>query len=143
MRIREVMKQNPHRAVVHDTCRSVARKMRDENIGFLPVCDSAGRVIGTITDRDLALRIVAEGMQFDLPVSDVMSREVVACYPDDDLARAEQVMSASHKSRLVVLDDAGRLAGVLSLSDIATHDAANAGATVARVAEREARFHSA
>ena len=143
MRIREVMKQNPHRVVVHDTCRSAARTMRDENIGFLPVCDSAGRVIGTITDRDLALRIVAEGMQFDLPVSDVMSREVVACYPDDDLARAEQVMSASHKSRLVVLDDTGRLAGVLSLSDIATHDAANAGATVARVAERETHFHSA
>jgi CBS domain-containing protein len=140
MRIRDVMKQNPTCIVIHDTCRTAARKMRDENIGFLPVCDGAGRVLGTLTDRDIALRVVAEGNHFDLPVSDVMSREVVACYPDDDLARAEQVMSASHKARLVVLDDAGRLIGVLSLSDVATHDAEHAGATIARVAEREAHF---
>ena len=120
MRIGDLMKHKPEYVVVHDTCRAAARRMRDENIGFLPVCDPDGRVIGTLTDRDLAIRLVAEGMQFDLPVSDVMSREVVACYPDDDLERAEQVMAAARKSRLVVLDGDGRLAGVVILSDIAS-----------------------
>ena len=137
MRIADLMKRRPEHVLVHDTCRSAARRMRDSNIGFLPVCDRDGRVIGTITDRDLAVRLVAEGLQFDLPVGDVMSREVVACYPDDDLERAEQVMAAAQKSRLVVLDGDGRLAGVVSLSDIAEHDVANAGRTIARVTERE------
>ena len=142
MRIGDLMKRRPQYVVVHDTCRMAARRMRDENIGFLPVCDRDGRVIGTLTDRDLAVRLVAEGMQFDLPVSDVMSREVVACYPDDDLERAEQVMAAAQKSRLVVLDGDGRLAGVVSLSDIAEHDVANAGRTIARVTERELHHHA-
>jgi CBS domain-containing protein len=141
MRIHDLMKRRPEYVLVHETCRAAARKMRDENIGFLPVCDREGRVLGTLTDRDLAIRLVAEGLQFDLPVGDVMSREVVACYPDDDLERAEQVMAASRKSRLVVLEGDGRLAGVLSLSDIAEHDVANVGATIARVTERELHHH--
>jgi CBS domain-containing protein len=141
MRIQDLMKRKPEFVFVNDTCRAAARRMRDENIGFLPVCDRDGHVLGTLTDRDLAIRLVAEGMQFDLPVSDVMSREVVACYPDDDLDRAEQVMAAARKSRLVILGDDGRLAGVLSLSDIAEHDVANAGATIARVSEREIHHH--
>jgi CBS domain-containing protein len=142
MLIRDLMKRKPLSILLHETCRMAARKMRDENIGFLPVCDRAGRVVGTITDRDLAIRLVAEGLEFDMPVSDVMSREVVACYPDDDLARAEQVMATAHKSRLVVLETDGGLAGVLSLSDIAEHDVANAGATIARISERETHFHA-
>lgn len=142
MRIADLMKRKPHYVLSHDTCRMAARKMRDENIGFLPVCDVDRHVIGTITDRDLAIRLVAEGMQFDLPVADAMSREVVACYPDDDLARAEQVMGAAHKSRLVVLGADGRLEGVLSLSDIAEHDVEHAGETISRVAGREAHYHA-
>jgi CBS domain-containing protein len=66
-----------------------------------------------------------------------MTRELVACHPGDELARAERLMAASRKSRIVVLDQRSLLVGVVSLSEIAKHDAANAGAVVARVVERE------
>ena len=137
MRVADLMKRKPKYLTPHDTARQAARSMRDENVGFLPVCDWEHRVIGAVTDRDLALRLVAEGLDTNVPVVDVMTHEVVACHPDDDLERAEEVMGASRKSRLVVVDDFGRLAGVLSLSDIAEHDIANAGATIRRVAQRE------
>jgi len=120
MRIGEVMKREPTYVQPHESCRQAARRMRDGGFGFLPVCDDRRRVIGTITDRDIAIRIVAEGRQFDLPVGDVMSCEVVACRPDEDVERARKVMSANRKARLLVLDDRGCLEGVLSSSDLAT-----------------------
>jgi len=57
-------------------------------------------------------------LQFDQPVGDVMGFEVVSCHPEDDLARARNIMRASHKARIVVIDTAGRLQGVLSLFDV-------------------------
>lgn len=137
MLVADVMRVDPQYLLSYQSCRVAARKMRDENVGFLPVCDGDRHVIGTITDRDIALRIVGEAKQYDLPVGDVMTRELVACHPGDELARAERLMAASRKSRIVVLDQRSLLVGVVSLSEIAKHDAANAGAVVARVAERE------
>ncbi|MFL5299923.1 MAG: CBS domain-containing protein [Anaeromyxobacteraceae bacterium] len=141
MRIADMMKRDPEYVLVYETCRGAARRMRDGNVGFLPVCDRDRRVIGTITDRDLAVRLVAEGLHFDLPVSDVMSHEVVAGYPDDDVARAAQVMDASHKGRLVIVDGDGRLVGIVSRSDVGHGDVARSDGThaaepVARSPER-------
>jgi CBS domain-containing protein len=118
MRIEDVMKRIPVYVQSHETCRVAARKMRDGDFGFLPVCDGKRRVIGTITDRDIAIRVVAEGLQFDQPVGDVMGFEVVSCHPEDDLEHACNVMRASRKARLVVVDTAGRLQGVLSFADV-------------------------
>jgi CBS domain-containing protein len=137
VRISDLMKREPRYVLAHETCRTAARRMRDENIGFLPVCDADRRVLGTITDRDITIRVVAAGLQAEAPVGDVMSHEVVACHPEDDLARAEQLMAASQKSRLLVLDPDGRLVGVVSLSDVAGHDTSHAAETVARVSKRE------
>jgi CBS domain-containing protein len=137
MRIADLMKRKPIWLSTYGTCREAARLMRDENVGFLPVCDRDGHVIGTITDRDIAIRVVADRLVSDAPASDVMSREVVSCHPDEDLTRGEQVMAAAQKSRLVVVDGDGRLAGVLSLSDVAEHDREHAAETIARVSERE------
>lgn len=143
MLIADVMRIDPEYLPAHTSSRAAARRMRDRNVGFLPVCDRHRHVIGMVTDRDLALRVVAEGLQCDLPVSDVMTREVVACSPDDDLLRAERLMIASHKSRLVVLDAEGRLAGVVGLSDITAHDIENADGIIAGVADRlDARDHA-
>jgi CBS domain-containing protein len=137
VRISDLMKREPQRVLTYETCRLAARRMRDENVGFLPVCDSEGRVLGTVTDRDIAIRLVADGLAPEIPVGDVMSREVVACHLDDELTRAEQLMAASQKSRLVVVDDDGRLRGVVSLSDVAEHDMAHAAETIVRVSRRE------
>ncbi len=118
MVVAEIMKLAPEYVLLHTSSRAVARRMRDRDVDFLPICDKQGRVIGTITDRDIAVRVVADALNYDLPITDVMTHEVVACRVDHDVLHAARLMEASHKSRVVVLDLDGRLAGVVSLSEI-------------------------
>src|SRR5260221_3777880 len=114
--------------------------MREENLGFLPVCDQSKRVLGTITDRDIAVRIVASARPATTLIEDVMTREVVSCRPDDDLQRAQQLMARNHKSRIMCLDKDGRLVGIISLSDIVQHEqGTDAAETLRKVSEREVR----
>jgi CBS domain-containing protein len=140
MKCDEVMKRTVHCAGVTDTVQSAARAMRDRNVGFLPVCEVDGRVVGTLTDRDIAIRLAAEdGVASQCLVSDFMSREVVACRPSDDLSTAEQLMATHRKSRILVVDDDGAISGVISLSDVVERDThARAAVTMRNVATREA-----
>src|SRR5262245_11197101 len=123
-----------------DTAWTAARRMRDENIGFLPVCDQSGRVVGTLTDRDLTIRVLADDLPAGTKVREVMTRDLVACEADDELAKAEQMMSARQKSRIVCTDDGGHLVGIISIADIAKHDeGAQVARTVRQIMEREWR----
>jgi CBS domain-containing protein len=117
--------------------------MATANVGFLPVCDRDGKALGTITDRDITVRAVARGKApASTPVAEVMSREVISCLETDDLAVAEQRMVQHHKSRILVIDDSGRLKGVISLSDLAQRDPERRAAVVLRgVSAREASRH--
>ena len=120
--------------------QTAAAKMRDENVGFLPICDPEMRVLGTITDRDLAIRVLADARPATTPVSDVFTHEVVACRSEDDLRRAEELMSEHQKSRIMCVDADGRLAGVISLSDVAQWETGSRAAQTLRdVSQREAR----
>ena len=141
MKCEEVMKRTVHCAGVTDTVQSAARAMRDRNVGFLPVCEADGRVVGTLTDRDIAVRFATEDLKgTESLVGDFMTREVVACRPSDDLAKAEQLMATHRKSRILVIDDGGAVAGVISLSDVAERDShARAALTLRNVAAREAQ----
>lgn len=122
-----------------DSVEAAACKMRDHNLGFLPVCDRDGNVLGTLTDRDIAIRCVADGRTCDTTVRELMTCEVVACKPMDDVHDAEQAMGQHQKSRIMCLDDDGRLVGVISLSDIAQHeDGERAARTMRQVTYREA-----
>jgi CBS domain-containing protein len=125
---------------MHDTVHTAARAMQDFNIGFLPVCDEQQHVVGTVTDRDLAVRVLGANLTASTPIADVMTRDVVSCRAGDDLHDAEQQMASHRKSRLVIVDDGGRLCGVISLSDIAQFEkSARAADTLRKVSEREAR----
>lgn len=135
MRCSEIMKADVECLRRDETIRKAAERMRDLNIGFLPICDENGNVLGTLTDRDIAVRAVAGGMELDTQVLDVMSNEVVACDPSDDVDRAAELMSERRKSRIMCIDEEGHLAGVISLSDIAQQQ--DAGKTLRDVAERE------
>src|SRR5688500_8735782 len=118
MRCEEIMKRNVVTALDQEPVQSVALKMRDENIGFVPVCDSSQKVLGTLTDRDICIRVDAEGRSAaDCRAVEIMTREVVSCRPSDDVGEAERLMGQHHKSRMLVCDDAGRIQGVISLSD--------------------------
>jgi len=101
-----------------DTIKRVAKIMQEVDTGVVPVSDD-GKVVGMITDRDIVLRVVAEGGDLNGPVSAVMSEDVQTCREDDNLADAAALMGAHQLRRLPVLNDAGRLVGILSLGDIA------------------------
>jgi CBS domain-containing protein len=140
MRCEEIMKRDVECVDATEPIQAAARRMRDANVGFLPVCDSTRKVLGAITDRDIALRVVAEGRPPTTAVGDVMTREVIACRPGDDVTRAEQLMGTHHKSRMICTDEQSRLIGVISLSDIAQiEEPSRASQTMKQVTEREAR----
>jgi CBS domain-containing protein len=140
MQCQEIMKTTVACAGLTDTVQSAARTMRDRNIGFLPVCDAERRVVGTVTDRDIAVRLASEDRSAARTrVEEVMTPEVVSCLATDDLAQAEQLMASHKKSRVVVVDDQGAACGVISLSDIAERDSTTrAAVTLRQVATREA-----
>ncbi len=139
MRCQEIMKQDLECISPRDTVEDAAQRMRDENIGFLPVCVESRKVLGTLTDRDLAVRVVAARKPASTMVEEVMTREVIACQPKDDMREAEKAMAEHHKSRIMCCDDQGRLVGVISLSDIVRHEGARrATSTLLEVSEREA-----
>ena len=119
MRCRDVMKTDVETCWTMDSTAHIAERMRVHGIGFLPVCEDTGEVVGTITDRDIAIRLVAQRLPHNTPVHRVMSTGVVTCSPDDDLGYAEDLMRRFHKSRIVCVDDRMRPVGVISLSDIA------------------------
>jgi CBS domain-containing protein len=102
-----------------DSVRECAAMMRDAEIGFVPVCNASGEPIGAITDRDLAIRVLADGLSADERVERFMTRDVVACRIGDDVDEAERLMRGHQVSRIMVCDEMGRLRGVVSLADIA------------------------
>jgi CBS domain-containing protein len=113
--------------------------MREQNIGFVPVVDDQDKLCGTVTDRDLTLRIVADGHDPNTPLSDAVTPYVVTCHADHDLREAEQKMASAKKSRIICVDEDGRIAGVISLSDVAQAEEATQTARVlAEITKREA-----
>lgn len=139
MRCEDLMKKEVECVSASDTVQAAAVKMQNANIGFLPVCDAGNRVLGVLTDRDIALRVVAQGRPYATLCGDVMTRGAVACRPQDDIQVAEELMGRNRKSRIICTDEKGALRGVISLSDIAQREvAARAADTFRNVTEREA-----
>ncbi len=105
---------------VDDTVQSAALRMRASGVGFLLVCDRAGRVLGTLSERDVALRLAAEDrIASRSVVDDIMTPEVLSCRPTDDVGRAEALMIRHRESRVLVMNDDGFVQGFISLYDIA------------------------
>jgi CBS domain-containing protein len=99
---------------------SAARLLSQYNIGALPVCSADGKLRGVITDRDIVTRCVAvEEDPQTMPVKEIMTRAVMSISPADDLREAVRRMSDKQVRRLPVTDSGGRVAGMVSLADIA------------------------
>jgi CBS domain-containing protein len=102
------------------TLDAPARAMREHDVGAIPVVDAARHVVGIVTDRDVALCAADEGKPLSaLRVAQAMSRDVVTCAPGDDVADAARLMARHRVRRLVVVDGARHVAGILSLDDLA------------------------
>jgi CBS domain-containing protein len=102
-----------------DTVRDCAKLMKEEEIGFLPICKESGEPIGAVTDRDLVIRVLAEGRSADEKLGPYMTGEIVSCRLEDDVQDALRLIREHKISRIMVCDDAGKLRGVVSLADIA------------------------
>ena len=100
------------------TIRDAAKKMRDGDFGMMPVGED-DRLIGTISDRDIAIRAVAEGKDAGTSVRDVMSEGVAWAYEDDSVEEATKIMSERQVRRLPVVDRNKRLVGIVALGDFA------------------------
>jgi CBS domain-containing protein len=117
----DVMTKNPVYCLPTDTASQAAQSMRDENVGPVPVVESSETktVIGIITDRDLALKIVAERRHPDAPLEEVMTRDPLVCRANDHLQSALDAMADGRVRRIPVIDDRDRLVGIISQADVA------------------------
>lgn len=135
MQVQEIMQRKVDVADPNMTIRDVARKMRDGDIGSLPVGEN-DRLIGMITDRDIAVRAVADGRApGNTSVRDVMSEGVGYCFEDDDAEAAAQIMAKYQVRRLPVLNRDKRLVGVIALADLGRAEARSAQGALQGVSE--------
>jgi CBS domain-containing protein len=135
MQIKEAMSDDVRISSPNQTIREAAKMMAEIDAGVLPVGDN-DRLVGMITDRDIAIRAVAAGKGPDTPVRDVMSKEVNYCFEDDDIDDVAQNMADIKLRRLPVLNRDKRLVGIVSLGDIAMVDGpANAGEALCGISE--------
>ncbi len=119
MQIREVMTEGAEVISSQAPAMEAAAKMRDLDIGALPVCDGE-KVEGVLTDRDIAVRLVAEGLDASMTkVNEIMTPGATYCFDDQTLDEAANIMEAQQIRRLPVLDRNKRLVGMLSLGDLA------------------------
>ena len=123
------------------TVVQAATRMKQANVGFLPVCDEGTRrVLGTLTDRDIVVRVVAAGESLQQPIERFFTRRVVGVRSTDTLQDVQKLMAQEKVSRILCLSGKNELEGVISLSDIAqVEEGRRASATLRGISEREAR----
>lgn len=117
MKLSEIMTRDPEWIRPDDSLEDAACKMRILDTGFVPVGDGS-RLQGVITDRDITIRAVAEGLDSSNLVEDVMTPDVIYCFEDQDVQEAADIMAVKQVHRLVVLDRDKKLTGIVSLGDI-------------------------
>jgi CBS domain-containing protein len=136
MKVKHLMTPDPCCCSPDDSIGAVAGMMRDNDCGSVPVMD-AGRVVGIVTDRDLAVRALARGMSADSKVSDVMTVSPQCCSEDDDVHSVEHVMSERQVRRVPIVNADGGCVGIVSQADIAR---ARSGISAREIAETVAEI---
>ena len=117
--IRELMTDNPRSLESGSTVMEAARLMRDEDAGIIPVVEGE-KLVGTVTDRDIAIRVVAEGRSPEtVTVGEIASRELVTIDPQQDLDEALRLMARHQVRRLPVVEEDGKLVGIVAQADVA------------------------
>lgn len=137
VRVKQIMTPSPACCTPDSTARDAATLMRDNDCGSIPVVgDLKGkRLVGTVTDRDLAIRGLAEGRGPDTPVRDLMTSDPVTCLPEDEVEDVRQVMVQALVRRVPVVDDDGAIVGIVAQADIALEDGAATDREVGRIVE--------
>ena len=135
MKIKDVMTSQVKIAAPDQTIGDAARMMAECDSGALPVGED-DRLIGMITDRDIAIRAVAKDLPPDTPIREVMSKEVLYCFLDEDVEHVADNMGEQQVRRLPVLDRDKRLVGVVSLGDLSRAASQKAGGALRDISEK-------
>lgn len=140
MKIQEIMTRNPSCVTADASVRDAAQIMRREDVGIVPVVEAAGdrKLVGLVTDRDIAIRCIADGKDGTCRVRDVMSADDLAtCSADDDVDDVMDAMSKEKVRRIPIVDERGSLVGIVSQADVVrkANDDSKAQQTVERISE--------
>jgi CBS domain-containing protein len=136
MKASELMTTEPASCAPGDSIQRAAELMKSCDCGCIPVVEEGNRLVGVVTDRDLAVRALAQGKGAETRVRDVMSTGVSCCHPDDDVALVEEIMKKEQVRRVPVVDKAGCCVGMIAQADLALNSAAASDKEVGRVVER-------
>ena len=137
MKAQDVMTTEPACCTPESTAREAARMMRDNDCGCVPVVEGESRrVVGVVTDRDIACRCVAKGKGPETPVREIMTKDPQCCHPGDDIAAVEQIMMQAQVRRVPVVDAKGSSVGMIAQADLALNDKAANDSEIGRVVER-------
>jgi CBS domain-containing protein len=137
VKIQDVMTRDPRCVTPETSAREAAQVMKDEDVGIVPVVEGQ-RLIGVVTDRDLALRVVADGRDASTTVRDVMSTgKIATCRPDEDLDRVMETMAKEQVRRIPIVDERGSLVGIVAQADVVlkAKDDRKAEKTVEQISE--------
>jgi CBS domain-containing protein len=133
--VRDAMTSSPKTVQPSTTAQDAARLMKSEDVGSLPMVE-ADKLVGVLTDRDLAIRVLAEGKSTDTAVAEIASKDLVTVDPDQSLEEAARLMAEHQVRRLPVVEEDGRLVGMLAQADVAQsgHDTLT-GETVQQISQ--------
>ena len=130
MKVREIMTSNVECLAPDASIREIAQEMKSLDVGFIPICEN-DRLVGTVTDRDIVIRAVAEGVDVNTSrAREIMSREVIYAFDDDDVKTVAEKMRDKDVRRILILDEAKRLVGVVSIGDISKVEEKVSGKTL-------------
>ena len=120
MKVQDIMTGEPRSLTPNSTVREAAQLMKEINAGVIPVVESGSKkLVGVVTDRDIAIRVVAEGKDSTCRVSEVMSAgKLATCTPTDDVDRVMETMSREQVRRIPIVDERGSLVGIVAQADI-------------------------
>ena len=117
--VRDVMTPNPTVVSDRDSIRDVARIMKDQDTGVVPVCDDGKKIIGLVTDRDIVVRLIADGKDpLNAHVNEVMTKRVRKVHEDATVDDVLSLMSSSEIRRVPVVNKNDELVGIVSIGDI-------------------------
>ncbi|MDZ4672642.1 MAG: CBS domain-containing protein [Phototrophicales bacterium] len=139
----EIMTVNPECCLADDKVYKIAQQMQNEDVGALPVVENhtTKRLIGIITDRDLAIRVVGAGRDSaDTQVGDVMTPNPLFCHPTDDLDATLEIMASHQIRRIPCVDENGYVVGIIAQADVATrlHNNDKVGEMVSQISQPDA-----
>ncbi|KNF10155.1 cystathionine beta-synthase domain-containing protein [Gottschalkia purinilytica] len=121
MKVRDIMSSHVKTVSTNANIQEVSNEMRSLDVGSIPVCDQKDVPVGIITDRDIVIRGISQGVSLNTPVGDIMSLNIISVSPETDVNEAAKIMSQNQIRRLPVVEN-GKIVGIVALGDLAIRD---------------------